>query len=225
MLNSYTVAWALVFRGFPSKPNLRKLSPFIPGERKEIFISLVLALHQHLIFLVLIKDWQIHHAASFPSWLFSFDEHNERWSEGRLISFSYDGQPWTLMTFSHSILISKRRCFRRFDEVRAVHFPAQRGPFRASPLVLTLRDNHIGDLSLGPLLLSLSPGCTSSSCLNRKGINSLQPHHWNRKTESIWAHNCAELEGRLATFFAHATTDSWRQKPHMCFCSRAVFGF
>lgn len=78
--------------------------------------------------------------------------------------------PRTLMTFFHSILISKRRRFRRFDEGQCRSFSSSAGNlFCASPLVLTLGDNHIGDLSLGRLRLSLSQGCTGRSRLNWKG--------------------------------------------------------
>lgn len=64
--------------------------------------------------------------------------------------------------FFYSILISKWRCFLRFDEVKAIHFPAQRGPFSLLPFVLTLRDNHIGDLSLTRLRPCLSRSNTAA---------------------------------------------------------------
>jgi len=64
-----------------------------------------------------------------------------------------DGRPCALMTFFYSILISKWRCFRRFDEVKTIHFPAQRRPSSRLPSVLTLGNNHIGDLSFARLRL------------------------------------------------------------------------
>lgn len=161
---------------------------------------------------VIIKCCQLHHPFPLPSWAPSFDEYKEQWSEVRLINFSEDGRPCTLMTFFHSILISKWRCFRRFDEVKAIHFPAQRGPSSHLPFVLTLGDNHIGDLSLARLRPCLSPSNTvaglawtarESTPFNtpteterkreRERINPIQGSSWKkRESEGVLANTTAD---------------------------------
>lgn len=120
----------------------------------------------------------------------------------RLINFSKKGRRRTLITFFHSILISKRRCFRRFDEVRAIHFPAQRGPFSLLPFVLTLGDNHIGDLSLARPRLCRSQGDAAAGLA--RATRESTPFSSTAETEkkvrrrgSIRANDSAEREGAL----------------------------
>lgn len=120
----------------------------------------------------------------------------------RLIKFSKDGRPCTLITFSHSILISKWRWFRRFDEVKAIHFPAQRGPFSLLPFVLTLGDNHIGDLSLARLRLCLSQGNAAAGLAwaTRESTPFSSATETEKKVRvrgSIQANDSAERKGRV----------------------------
>lgn len=104
------------------------------------------------------------------------------------------------MTFFHSILISKWRCFLRFDEVKAIHFPAQRGPFSRLPFVLTLGDNHIGDLSLARLRLCPSPSNTAAglawTARESTPFNTSTETERNRESESIQSKASTERKGR-----------------------------
>ena len=119
-----------------------------------------------------------------PSWFNSFNKHGQQWSEVRLICSGRDGQPCTLMTFLRSILISKWRCFCRFDEVKSIHFPAQRGPLSCLPFVLTLGDNHIADLSRAWLHLCLSPSDAAAGLAWTARESTPQKYlSWNRKKE------------------------------------------
>lgn len=116
------------------------------------------------------------------------------------------------MTFFYSILISRWRCFLRFDEVKAIHFPAQRGPFSLLPFVLTLWDNHIGDLSLTRLRVCLSRSNTaaglawtakestpfSTSTETRRGRERINPGQWfcwkQRESEGVLANTPADRQ-------------------------------
>lgn len=148
-----------------------------------------------------------HHSAPFLSWALSFDTYDEQGSEVRLINFSKNGRRRTLITFSHSILISKRRCFRRFDEVRAIHFPAQRGPFSLLPFVLTLGDNHIGDLSLARPRLCRTQGDAAAGLARatRESTpfsSATETERKVRRRGSIRANDSAEREeGRVGALW------------------------
>lgn len=134
------------------------------------------------------------------------------------------------MTFFHSILISKWRCFRRFDEVKAIHFPAQRGHFSHLPFVLTLGDNHIGDLSLARLRLCLSLSNTAAGLAwTARGINALQYLDWNRKGGESERENQSnprlllKEKEKSEGVLANTAADRWRclcttPPPCICFC-------
>lgn len=76
-----------------------------------------------------------------------------------------DDSARTLMTLPHSILISKWRCFRSSDEVKAIHSPAQWGSSLPS-LCIDTREIIISATSLALDYASVTASCEGISTLD-----------------------------------------------------------
>lgn len=104
---------------------------------------------------------QVHHP---PIWccrrLFTATEKNPQSEVADCLPL--DGQPCTLMTSPHSILISKWRCIRRFWWGQSHSFSCSAGEPAPFASYRHSGDNHIGDLSRAWLCFCLSRSITAS---------------------------------------------------------------